>query len=294
MVLGYFLSSFGFLCTEFSALKDRVPRKVLHRLLSDRVSGFPVRPLPHGKVVAHLWDFLPEDCRCDPRCIDDWWGLLRDNDWFVVPESPKERTLFLGVGSVAEGATIPPIDVYFVPVDHTKDILAVDHEGVGPWRVPGSWQGHRSERIEWERRFRVPLVKASSAPSIVSEVPSSPQWRYLRSRLRRKGIYIPNYRLTSSGPFADHLWNYIPTLFDSEIAEGSFAFELMLECPAVMMLREDKGNAVIVDSPKTPSELLIPNSYWMEYPGRRWLLTVPEEFVQAPNDSSVEPSFIVF
>ncbi len=264
-------------------------RSNLYQILRRRTIGGPALPLPHGRINDYFWNYIPDTVRVSDDALHR--TLQSFENWWIVSENPRQATYQL------EGApkTIALLreDFFIVPVAEggriAQDgpVLLLSHEGEGPWILE-----HGQPKVE----MRPPRKEASVIPDW--EVPEADVAVFARAKrlilqgMKEKGIYIPSgFRRTLRFP-GDHLWNYLPDVFETTLKTGSLAIELLERADQVVTWTDATSAAWVLAKPSRKSVLSVPNAYYLEWPHARWLIAVPADFVKKGSDSWVMPSLV--
>lgn len=282
----YYFRSIGWEAEEVHYEEWESLRRALRRTVARAVRGVPRTPLPHGKISGHLFDFFPDELQVDES---QWWQrLAKKPAWFAIPEEP-ETAVFL-VRPKRRVDELPPTDLFFFSSDESSEILATDHERFGPWIIETDKPVKAIRRLEPRGFLGAGLLPREEISR--TELAEAVTWT--KRRLRKKRVYIPRYRLRTTGVAADNLWNYLPEAFDASIDPGSFAREAFRRSGSVLAWSEATGEFGVLHPHDDDRVQRVPDCYYLDWPRRRWLLAVPRLFVENPQDSWVAPSFIVF
>jgi hypothetical protein len=263
-------------------------RAELHRRLRGVFPESPLKPMPHGSSVGSLWTLFPYEFRA--TSVDVWIERLRKgNKWIAVPDSPLEPVSIVEE-SVVLGPNLPNVDLYLLATDGSDDVLALDHEGEGPWWSPGDTPRQPSQR---RKRNTVPTLASPHAERLNGgEVRKVQAW--VRKTLDDR-TYFPRYLLAASGAAADSTWNYLQA-YKADIGPDSISLELL-----------ERAELLLIWSDRKPSEMwrtpggAVDWSNWpkvdtniLEWPKRRWLMSVPGEFLLTGEESWAKPCLVVF
>lgn len=269
-------------------------RKKLFDRLTKLFINCPRTPMPHGTYFGYLWGMFPQDLMIEE---EEFWKILnKHRDWVVVPEDPTEPCMVLHLSECTPRKLPFGSEWFLFPADdQSSDVLAIDHEGFGPWYLDPDRPRTKLAPTE----LAMPVVRKLKSPGVlrgrtVDHSEFIKTKRRIRSRLREK-VYIPAYRLATSGPAADNLWNYLPDVFDASIEPGSLARELFASAESVFAWTEAGKEAYLIDPREGHLIGEVPDAYYLEWPRQRWLLAVPEELlVEGPDESFVQASLVVW
>lgn len=274
----------GWSSTEVFWTRDEV-RKNLYRILKKRTKHGPKLPLPHGKINDYFWNYLPDSLLISPE--EFFRTLLTCPEWWIISESPRQSVFKLDVQS-SHLAELPQEDVFLVPAEFAGPILVLDHEGMGPWLIG---DGDR------------PTILRSPAPSSKSsifvdgvcldEAKVQALRKLVLKRIRNKDIYIPTSFSRNLRVRGDNLWNYLPEVFDTELAVGSLPIELIESAEQVMTWTDNDRDFRLFSDVTREQLLQFGDAYYLEWPLARWLLAVPHSFITMGSESWVLPSFVV-
>lgn len=238
--------------------------------------------------MGSLWTLFPYEFRAPS--VDAWIERLRSGKkWIAVPDSPLEPVGILD-GSLLLDANLPNIDLYLLATDGSDDVLGLDHEGEGPWWIPGDTPRQRAKR---GGKIMVPRLEPAEGERLKGgEVRKVQEW--VRKTLRDR-TYFPKYSLAASGAAADSAWNYLQA-YKADTGPESIARELL-----------ERAESLLVWSERWPGEIwrtpggAIDWSRWpnldtnvLEWPKRRWLISMPAEFLLKGEESWPKPCLIVF
>lgn len=239
--------------------------------------------MPHGKCTNSLWNYFPTEL----KCTEELWNsvFLAHFEWRVLPESFEFPAVALRPNKPL--LPIPQIDAYLFTADDEGPILGTDHEGYGPWLLP---PGVTLKSLPPQRA----LTQSISWPGRrldAQELRRNRDWA--RRALVRSGCRLPPYRLAAGGIAKDNWWNYIPVEFDVEDAAIAKTF---LSTSEVIAWSETPGSrGAILDAQTTLNGLAArPDSYYLDWPGRRWLIAVPDLYCRNPDDPDMLPSLVQF
>lgn len=260
-------------------------RRELHRRLRSLMPGFPLTPMPHGKYHGHLWDYFSAEGKCSET---EWWSRLRSaRKWYIVPEVASESSYQLI--AAREWDEMPRADIYLWSPELPDLVLALDHEQEGPWCIePG-----RAKMQVWKEaspKFRMVVPSATKVDSKEASLTRV----QVRRALRKSWIYVPRYRLCRNGPSKDHLWNYLPRQFDVATSPGSFAYETLMRTETVLCWSDLCDDAWFITEGKAEALSTLHDTYYLEWPAKRWLLAMPGNKILRGEDSDHEASFVVF
>lgn len=275
------LASHGW-ATDYTPCSNPERIRRLTYLLRKIMPGFPVRPLPHGKVRRSFFNYLPPEC----SKRDEWLTQLAAHDeWNIVGPNYYDGQLRL-LDSKSVKDSLPSTDILLFNEKSTK-ILALDHEGMGCWVLGPT-------PIKWKR------LNGSSPPnpclpkdvSVLDPHEALKCYRRIRLALKKKLSYIPSYRLARSGPSQDWLWNYIPEDYDTTLDERGLAAECFRQSSNVLIWSDNINGLYWINDPSSYNLYSCHNAYYVDWPGRRWLIAVPAEVASLKKRSDIAPSFV--
>lgn len=267
--------------------------QALQSILSTRLTGFPLSLPPRGKYSVSLFDCLPGCLSAETGDeIAQWWKVLQARkQWrlFVFGESLRCFKCDQSRGPIRE---VNSEDAAFY-WDENVDVLVIGHEPPYFWRVPFGFLGS-CERTHQGADQGSPILKAKDLVDPVIDGKSlQAEIEWTVRQLRRKGLKIPRHKLVPTGPFSDHLWNYIPKDFDVSLRRGGFVRETIRSCGKALIWDSAGAGGVIKDNKKQRA-LKLPDVCLLEWPRRRWLLTIPNDYVRfGERDSYMMPSFVI-
>lgn len=280
-------SIFGIPAERLLLSEEEHVRALLNERLVKAMKGCPKNPLAHGKCVAGLWNYFPQEFEISE---DEWLTLfLAYEGWYLLRNIPNDGAYITGEAKATE-VLMPNDDYFLFNLDQRAPILATSHEiGFGPWAIGAE---AKATRIDWG-----PIVRPSRIEmpgQIVDKKEARKVLTWLTKRLRRKrGVNVPSFKLVPYGPAEDYMWNYIDFHYDVTVDETSFAHQTFMAAHSLFAWNATSSDAWIVDQDRSKALRTVPDAYYLDWPEKRWLLAMPGEYVKNNGDSWMDPSFVI-
>lgn len=234
--------------------------------------------MPHGRLGSYLWELFPDEYLLSTSELD-WTIAIREHSrWYVIPEHPDDPGYLL---SSKDCEVLPLGDFYLLPETEDSIVLCSDHEGIGPWRITGKKRQPIRHPAGSHSLVSVQVAEESLARAVGHDLADGRlRASWLKSALRRKGIRIPDYPLPKSGVGRDWLWNYIPAEYEVKSGSGSILEMLVTNASGVEATTDGSSCSFVWNAPSLKRMLKVPDAYYVEWPLRRWVISVPAPFVQ--------------
>lgn len=258
---------------EYVAQADHArARRELHRRLAANFKNFPRTPMPHGRFNDYMWSLF--DANSNTVDIADWLdALMQIDELIILPENPS-MPAFSCQPQSQDIRSIPQVDAYLLPASRDLGILAVSHETPHYWYVESSY---RSE-VRGGKKLAARTQIGSPPALTLDELQSQKIRGKLRSNLRKKWLYIPEYDFATSGPSLDFLWNYLPREASVASLSKSVIPVLLAGSSQIAVWNESDSQISIFDSLQLAELNKLQNHYLLDWPEMRWLIAIPNGY----------------
>lgn len=244
--------------------------------------------MPHGLFNAYLWSCF------DPlvHAIEaEYWREIfnQTTSWTLVPESPSEPS-FVPILQTKD-LTVPLIDAYLLPEMPDLGVLAVGHEPPHYWHVPSGQKARPRKSI----KSGCPPESGSyrlETTNKLTPTRSKSVLRDAKSLIRSKFGYCPRYTFARSGVCKDFLWNYIPRSASLESLKESVVPQLLHSSRELVVWADDDIEFLTTDKLSIEELVSFQNAYIADHPEMRWLLAIPEHYIEGSKDNDFKCSLV--